>query len=231
MLQGVYNIVRAQLLVALRDLAVKAGLKITDVQQATLKVYALFDNTKNTLTFNLSDSRPVLAGEVLLSQNDAFVVKEVGTHLHQVEQPNGKLLPGNTLPLSYPDKTIFGAIQARCLNAFYGGTFTIKSDSEVRLDRLPMTDFLHIPQTQASATTSPMQSGLPTICMDNGIEFSGKRANEVTIQLGESDYANIQNTVANGTRNYALVTLSGFIIKNGSGSDEYIQNVRRLLEA
>lgn len=212
------------------------GLARNKVVPHFLKIAQIFENGKSALTFNLKDgfksTEKGIAPQILLGENDIFVMSGIGLMIQRVVEAGGKYYFGNSRAFSYPDPQIFlGAAVApgimkenECLEAAYQGHITLNTGQVERMPALSASFFRIAPETQFNATakTEPSTPGL--VCRDTTVNYylSGKQTNRVDWTFAEGDTSVIAGP--SGVKNFAWLYCAGFTIIDGAQSPELLSD-------
>lgn len=214
--------IRYQMLTRLRGQAGEQGNTKRNVRPHILRLYARLNNTQNSITFDI-DKKTNGDIHILsngLDEKDAFIADSLALGIHPTIISGGVELFANTPPIFYPDPRVFPtANEARDLEILYNASLQLESNQDIRLQDVDTWQFRTVPQTQfnAVASTPPsiVQSGNEFKSLETAIAFAGGDKNSITIRWQGGSYAAI---AGNGTanNNYAVIFLSGLIIKNGA---------------
>lgn len=101
--------------------------------------------------------------------------------------------------------------EAQATESLYWGSFSIETNEDKRLEKHTLQSYRTIQQTQASASTANMQTGLEWKPLEAAIRFAGGDENEIHIQIDCLDKTHIGGPAARN--NYILIGLKGSIIK------------------
>lgn len=101
--------------------------------------------------------------------------------------------------------------EAEACESIYWAHFSIDTNEKKRLERYSLQDFRIVHQTQHSANTQNMKTGLEWVSLGAAIRFAGGDENNLFFHLDCLDKTHIAGTAAR--KNYLLVGLKGSIIK------------------
>jgi hypothetical protein len=117
----------------------------------------------------------------------------------------------------HPDVNIFSEIagtailsEKQALESVYYGRISFKTNEGVRLDKMPMLHFRHVPQTQKGTATANQFTGAEVKPLGAAVRFGGGDDNEVTISIKCKDKTKIVGNASH--KNYLVVRLVGSII-------------------
>lgn len=215
-----------------------AGIPKQNVEPHTLKSYQLLSDKVNTYSFNIREDMQSLLkdNESRLLPGDAMIVDSIGFGIQEVitkADAAGALTyyPGNSRVFFYPDVNVFsgaapaGAVATESqalLSLFTGGKLKIQVDKEVVVDGFDMANFLYVPETQATATTTPNYGGIVTRSVGKPFKFAGDKTNVFNVTISGADLAAIQAAKpaasAVGTQNFFVMFLQGYILRDGAKS-------------
>ncbi len=216
--------IRLSVLNKFRTEAPGKGLSKRNVRPHVLRLYAPLSASQNGFEIDLDRKingsvHPLSNG---LEENDAFIADSMALGIHATIITGGVELFANTYPVFYPDARIFsGANEARDLEVMYNGRLQVESNQDIRLQDYETWMFRQVNETQFNAVANTA----PTIpntrneikSLDTAIAFAGGDNNRIKITWSNGSYAAIAG-VADTRRNFAVVFLSGVIIKNGAAS-------------
>lgn len=209
-----------------RSEARSKGLSKRNVRPHTMRLYAKFSASENTLLFNLdkkinSNIHQLSNG---LDERDAFIADSMGLGIHPSKFMNGNEYLANCHPVFYPEPTIFNgpanpdATEAQSLEMLYNALMQIESNQDIRLQDYDTAVFRTVPETQEGAGGTPLfQYDYDRICksLETSIAFAGGDTNLIQIKMRGGDYGAIEG-IANARTNYAIIFLDGLVIKNGA---------------
>lgn len=205
--------------------AVKMGLDVTKARPHTLMLVAKLDNSESKYNISLRDDiQSRLAPGVArgLLDRDAFVASDMAIGILPVPVIGGKEYFTAAAPVFHPDVNIFdevaGATHAlsekQALEAIYLGDHTLKTNEGIRIDKNPNIHFRTVEQTQQSASTANMMTGLYMKDIGSDVRFGGGDENEIIIGVKCDDKTLIGGTADRS--NYIIILLYGAIVKGGT---------------
>ena len=125
---------------------------------------------------------------------------------------------GSLKPEYYANPTVFNEpigtaklSEANAINGIWWGHFTVQSNEGVRIDKQSLLSWMHIQQTQGSATTQAMFDGSEVKSLGGVIQFSGGDDNFIKIRVQCADKTHLPGNAAH--KNYAIVRLIGASLK------------------
>ncbi len=127
---------------------------------------------------------------------------------------------GNGKFVTYPDKNMFTVTgEAVALETVYNGFLTLKTDQDIRLDRLPTHVFRQVPRTQDDTITHPSFGDYLTD-FSSSFLFFGDRTNSAVLEM---EAVAAVTGIAGGTNgdsevnvNYLDFRVGGFEVVNGA---------------
>jgi len=187
-----------------------------EMTQSYLRLEATIVQGKNILTFKAfeGDGTTVYPTEKRLDRNDAFIIDKVAVMLTKQDVAN---LKTNGELVTYPNQTIFGATAAADLFSIYMGDLRISIGRAKKLVALDLLRFLHIPQTQKSASTNYDQRSHESgfVNLTPQIRLDGSGTNELEIQFPAFVGWAGHSTVS-GTEHRVVLYLRGLLVTGGS---------------
>lgn len=121
-------------------------------------------------------------------------------------------------PVFWPDPIVLDTAagtadlsEAQANESIYWGHYSIETNEDKRMEKHTLQSFRTIQQTQASANTANMQTGLEWKPLEAAIRFAGGDENEIHIQINCLDKTHLAGPAARN--NYLLIGLKGSIIK------------------
>jgi hypothetical protein len=200
---------------AVGEWAKKQGINVTP-EPSYLRVEKTLVNGQGTYDFNLKVESGVIATERKLDRNDVFCVTHLGFYL--AKQATAKI--GKEVLQTYPNTQVFTSASAydlTDLGAIYNGYMWIKTEQTVNAEAIPMIKFLHIPQTQKSATGnySQFKTEEHAFYMGNVLFFKGKSSIEIKVQFPTWSGITLQ-TAETGFVTKLVLMPYGFLLKSAS---------------
>jgi hypothetical protein len=174
----------------------------------------------DTYTFNLDAA---IAEKVLpeitkgLEDRNSFIVIGAAIGFLPVPVIGGVEYPTAAAIEYHADANVFSEAagtailsEKQALESVHYGRISLKTNEGVRLDKMPMLYFRHVPQTQKGTATANQFTGAEVKPLGAAVRFGGGDDNEVTISIKCKDKTKI---VGNASRkNYLVVRLVGSII-------------------
>jgi len=207
-----------------RRAAKKMNVAAGEARPHQLHLWAELSTSENQYRIPLKDEdqRRIAPGVGRgLLDRDAFLASAIGLGLVPVPIINGEKFFTSAAPVWWPDPNVFNEAagtanlsEAAALEAVYWGTHSLKTNTGVRIDKNPNLSLRTVQDTQASANTANMQTGLELEEIGAIIRFSGGDENEIIIDLNCKDKTHIAGTAAR--TNYLLVVLDGAIVKGAT---------------
>jgi len=206
------------------------GVKPQNLRFHMLRIMLPLSTTQKSYNFKLGDKDSVanvspIGIESRLKTSSVFFGNLFSLGLFYTPVASNVNNFGNGIYVTYPDKTLFSAAsEAAALENVYNGFLTLKTDQDLRLDRLPTSVFRHVPRTQSAAASHPSD-------IDNFVDFSsalvffGDRTNTATLEMeATADFTAINGSVTagNGHANYLDLRIGGFEVVNGADNNRII---------
>ena len=199
-----------------------------------LRMITRLENNKSSIAFDVKNAVNIEGSkvpQVLLSQNDVFVVSHLGFMIEKVRIQDGKRKFGNARALPYPDRAIFSGApvapsvftEAECLEAIYNGLLSFKTGDYTRLGDFPMTYYRITPETQQSASSEPSLSGQVVRETVLNYYMSGTQSHKIEVAYPEAvDVSQLEGSDAD-FENYLVCYAYGVLIVDGAQSPELLQ--------
>lgn len=163
--------------------------------------------------------------EKILKRNDLFVVRAIGMGL-MVEDP---AMPGHAPLYSYPvikgaaalAGGLKGLATATGTHAFamYNGGISLKTGQQVNYSAFPTSEFLTIPEVQASDTALP-QFNIADLLVELPEEIALAGTQDHRIQLEFPANANTDLSAEAGANSYIVLVFEGWLYE-GATNDKY----------
>lgn len=210
--------------------AKKRGMDIRKVRPHTLILAAKLDPSESEYRLDLRQSaqEKVLPGVVRgLLDRDGFIASGMALGFAKVPVIGGKEYPTASEVVFHPDTNVFpepaGADHAlsvaQALRSVHLGTHSLNTNEGIRIDKNPNFPFMTVQETQGSAATANMLTGLEVKDLGAEVRFAGGDENEVIIHTKCDD-----KTLIGGTANYNIYVLAFLIgaISKGATTKTYI---------
>ena len=203
--------------------ALKMGLRKENVRPHELILAAKLTTADNDYTISLEDNKQkaILSWAEGLKDRDAFIAIGMAMGVLPVKKVSGTEYPTASLPVYHPDPNVFAEAagsatlsEAEAVTSLWVGRHTLKTNEGNRIDKQPNLHFLTIQETQASASTANMVTGMELKEIGAAVRFGGGDLNEIIIHLNCPDKTHIAGTAAR--QNYILIRLCGAVIKGGT---------------
>ena len=201
-----------------QDLASKFGIPANQVTASKLRQIETLGAAKNQYIFQFNQTQTADLSEILLQQNDVFVV----THIRIALADRLTAKPSQFIVQTFVNDYAFGATGAAVaapadLQAFYNGVFTIKTGlTDTR--PFPVEKCYHVPQTQQSAATNDNQQDWWNgyIEMSPRFVFAGNSDQRLTINIDTTGLGSFA-AVTSGHTVDLVVDLLGYNLYNAAG--------------
>jgi hypothetical protein len=205
--------------------ATRNGLTKTKVRPHTLILGARLDPAESAYDLDLRDEKQalVLPGVTRgLIDRDGFIASAMGLALYSVPFIGDKEYTTNGQLTFFPDANIFSApaaapgvlTEAQQLESIYMGDHTLQTNEGIRMEKNPNILFRTAQQTQASAATSNMLTGIEYKDLGADVRFGGGDDNLIRIIHKSMDKSLIGGPA--DRNNYILVFLLGVVLKGGT---------------
>lgn len=190
-----------------------------------LRILLPLSATQKTYTFKFAD-KDVTPGvspvgiESRLKTSSVFFGNLFALGIFKVPVVSSVQNLGNGIFVTYPDKGLFTVTgEANALETIYNGYLTLKTDQDIRLDRLPSQVFRQVPRTQSAAETHP-SFGDYMVDFSSSFLFFGDRTNSAVLEM---EAVSAVTGIAGGTNadnevnvNYLDFRVGGFEVVNGA---------------
>jgi hypothetical protein len=209
--------------------AKKRGMNMTKVRPHTLILAALLDPSESSYRLDLrqSEQEKILPGVVRgLLDRDGFISSGMALGFAKVPIIGGREYPTAAEIAFFPDKNLFpepaGAGHAlsvqQALRSIHLGTHSLNTNEGIRIDKNPNFPFMTVQQTQASAGTENMLTGLEVKDLGADVRFAGGDENEVIIHTKCDD-----KTLIGGPAEYNIYILAFLVgaISKGATTKTY----------
>jgi hypothetical protein len=202
-------------------------------QRAKLKAVAQIVDGISKLSFSFTkDQSLAKAIEMLVGKTDLFVATAIGFALWIAKDNEDGLLPLLSYPLQDGDHV------PACLKGFengnafaiYNGKLIMKTGQNVNYSRLPMDDFLYIPETQPEVVMTPSDDAivsngvLPAFNIENvmvqteeSILISGTKSQPFDIEF--PSISAIDFGIPSGYKAYGVLILDGYMYEGGAAEN------------
>lgn len=214
-------------------LAVKAAQKLgQDTSKARpheLVLLAALSTSENTYNLELSqDLQPATVAAIAngLLDRDAFMASEMALGILQVPVISSVEYPSAGKLAYFPDPNVWSTAagtailsESQALESVYFGTHSLQTNEGLRIEKNPNMFFRTVQQTQGSATTQNMQTGLEMKDIGAVVRFAGGDENKIIIRINCADKTHLNGPA--GWNNYLYCRLGGAIIK-GSTTKTYV---------
>lgn len=219
MMDYVYRAISAAL-AAVRTL----GLNPAKARPHSLILARPLSSDDNTYTFSLDhkENDSVLPGFARgIMDRDGFVASGMGVGILSVPVIDGVEHPTAASPIFFPDPNVFDGTdaasaltEAQQLETIYNGEYSLKTNEGLRIQNNPLYLFRTAEQTQGSAETTNMQTGIQIKAIGASVRFGGGDENEITIKHTSKDKSLIEGT--EDRRNYLVIYLVGAVVKGAT---------------
>lgn len=215
---------KAKALRIARNAAQKMGLAASKVRPSELILFAGLNSNENRYEFSLEhgEAQKVLKLAKGLLDRDAFVAVGMAIGVLPVPVINSREYPTAAAPVYWEDSGVFtepaGAghdlSESQALASIFWGYHTIQTNEGVRIDRASNIHFRTVQETQGSASTDNMQTGLEVKSIGAAVRFGGGDENRIIIDIASLDKTLIGGPAARN--NYLMIRLTGGVIKGSS---------------
>ncbi len=203
----------------------------SEIRPRTLRAFSLLQGDNAGTVFNYKDTAKILDGESLLRDGRIFVgnllsfgIAKVPVATAATTNSQAVLAPGNMEVISYAHPDFFansnvavssfggqssGTSSTTELNAirmFFNGELEFKTDSNIRLEKFPMSRFSGIEQYGAF-----VPRGLKVVDLFNAWLLDGSKDNTATIKYLAGKYDGIAGDLTTH-RNFGVSEIIGFEI-------------------
>jgi hypothetical protein len=202
-----------------QSLAAKFGIPANQVTSSKLRQIQTLGAAKNQYIFQFNQTQTADLSEILLQQNDVFVV----THIRIALADRLTAKPSQFIIQTYVNDVAFGAAPGAAvavpadLGAFYNGTFAIKTGlTDTR--PFPVDRCYFVPETQQTAATNDNQSDWWNgyIEMSPRFVFAGNSDQRLTINIDTTGLGSFA-AVTIGHEVSLVVDLLGYNLYNAAG--------------
>ncbi len=197
-------------------------------QRAKLKAVSPITTGINKLSFlftkDLSLAKVI---EMLVGKTDLFVATAIGFALTIQRTGEEGLLPLLSYPLQAGEHlpTELRGFGNANTYGIYNGKLIMKTGQSVNYSRLPMDEFLFIPETQPYRTDAAQSSGIiPSFNIENvmvqleeSILISGTKTQPFEIEF--PSISGIDFGIPNGHEAYGVLILDGFLYEGGAAEN------------
>lgn len=202
-------------------------------QRAKLKAVAPIVDGINKLSFLFSkDQSLAKVIEMLVGKTDLFVATAIGFALYLQKTGEEGLLPLLSYPVQAGDALPAGFAGFENTNAYgiYNGKLVMKTGQSVNYSRLPMDEFLFIPETQpckivdADGTDYISAGIIPAfnienvmVQMEETILISGTKTQPFEVEF--PSISGIDFGVPTGYEAYGVLILDGYLYEGGAAEN------------
>jgi len=196
------------------------NLSSTKARPEILTLLAPLDVNDNGYTLSLKHESQQKIAKLTkgLLDRDGFIATHMKVGVLPVKVVAGTLYFTAQHPLLWADPLVFDIAagtavlsEAEAIESIPHGHFSINTNEEKRLEKYSLQDFRIVQQTQHSANTQNMQTGLEWVPLDAAYRFAGGDENELHFQF---DCLDKTHWAGNADRkNFLWVGLKGSIIK------------------
>lgn len=198
------------------------GLDPKQARPHELMLFAKLSTSKDSYTLSLDQDaqQKVLSIAEGLEDKDAFVAIAYAMGILSVPVISSTEYPGAAVPIYHADPNVLSTAatadlsEAQQVNHLYWGRHTLQTNEGIRINRATNLHFMTIQDTQASATTRNMNTGLELKEIGAAVRFAGGDRNSITIEFDCDDKSLMGGPATRN--NYILFRLVGAIVKGGT---------------
>lgn len=193
-------------------------------QTAQLRIEAEAVKGKGVYDFDIKKEVKRIS-EKILKRNDLFVVRAIGLAL-MVEDTT---MPGHAPLYSYPvikgSSALAGGLKGLASTtghhafALYNGSISLKTGQQVNYSAFPTSEFLNIPEVQATASQLP-QFNQADILIELPEEIALAGTQDHRIQLEFPANASTDLSAETGAKTYLVLVFEGWLYE-GATNDKY----------
>lgn len=205
-------------------IAQNIGLDLDQVHPSELLLFAALDANENTyeLPLNHDEAIKVLNTAIGLRDRDGFLAVGMAIGVAKATVDSGTVYPGSMQIAYHADDNLFAAAadaagvltEAQQVNSIYAaGNYSLRTNQQIRIDRVPNLKFLTTSTTQHSATTVNETTDVIKP-LGAVVRFGGGDGNSVIVSHKCLDKLVIEGTSAG--KNYLVIRLVGALLKGAS---------------